>query len=154
MPPAILRRVNSLVRRDGIDEHALMALSVTRGRLMAAAGANHHAPKGAMLAVQAPLEELEALIEDSGRKLVIANHNSPSQGVLSGTISAIIDIEKICRNKKIKAVRLPVSTAFHSELVKDAAQPFSDILEEVEDQPNRRQRFFQYHRKSDSDEPG
>ncbi|MGD8647602.1 MAG: beta-ketoacyl synthase N-terminal-like domain-containing protein, partial [Desulfobacterales bacterium] len=118
-----------------IDEQALMALSVTRGRLMAAAGANHNAPQGAMLAVQTPREELETLIEDSGRKLIIANHNSPSQGVLSGTTAAIIDVEKICKEKKIKAVRLPVSTAFHSELVKDAAEPFSDILKEVQIHP-------------------
>ena len=127
--------LTALCAAGWIDEQSLMALSVTRGRLMAAAGTNHHAPQGAMLAVQAPLEELETLIKDSSRKLVIANHNSQSQGVLSGTTAAIIDVEKICKKKKIKAVRLPVSTAFHSELVKDAAQPFSDTLKEVEVNP-------------------
>ncbi|MEE4604749.1 MAG: SDR family oxidoreductase [Desulfobacteraceae bacterium] len=127
--------LTALCAAGWIDEQALMALSVIRGRLMAATGTNHNAPQGSMLAVQAPLAELAALIEDSGRKLVIANHNSPNQGVLSGTTAAIIDIEKICKKKKIKAVRLPVSTAFHSELVKDAARPFSDALKKVEVHP-------------------
>ena len=123
--------LTALCAAGWIDEQALTELSITRGRLMAAAGANPNAPEGAMLAVQAPLDELEALIENSTQKIVIANRNSPSQGVLSGTTSAIIDIEKICRKKKINAVRLPVSTAFHSELVKDAARPFLDALKNV-----------------------
>ena len=123
--------LTALCAAGWIDEQALTQLSVTRGRLMATAGANHKSPEGAMLAVQAPLDELETLIENSTQKIVIANRNSPNQGVLSGTISAIIDIEKICRKKKINSVRLPVSTAFHSDLVKDAAQPFLDALRKV-----------------------
>ncbi len=123
--------LTALCAAGWIDEQALTELSITRGRLMAAAGANHNAPEGAMLAVQAPLDELETLIESSTQKIIIANRNSPGQGVLSGTTSAIIDIEKICRKKKINAVRLPVSTAFHSELVKDAARPFLDALKKV-----------------------
>jgi polyketide-type polyunsaturated fatty acid synthase PfaA len=123
--------LTALCAAGWIDEQALTELSVTRGRLMAAVGANQNAPEGAMLAVQAPLDELEALIENSTQKIVIANRNSPNQGVLSGTTSAIIDIEKICRKKKINAVRLPVSTAFHSELVKDAARPFLGALKNV-----------------------
>ncbi len=123
--------LTALCAAGWIDEQALTELSFTRGHLMAAAGAHHDAPEGAMLAVQAPLDELEALIEHSTQKIVIANRNSPRQGVLSGTISAIIDIEKICRKKKINAVRLPVSTAFHSDLVKDAARPFLDALKKV-----------------------
>jgi acyl transferase domain-containing protein/NAD(P)-dependent dehydrogenase (short-subunit alcohol dehydrogenase family) len=123
--------MTALCAAGWIDEQALMTLSVTRGRLMAAAAENPDTSEGAMLAVQAPLDELEALIENSSQKIVIANRNSPNQGVLSGTVSDIIDIEKICRKKKINTVRLPVSTAFHSELVKDAAQPFSDALKKV-----------------------
>ena len=123
--------LTALCAAGWIDEHALTELSVTRGRLMAAAGANRNAPEGAMLAVQAPLDDLEALIENSTQNIVIANRNSPSQGVLSGATSEIIDIEKICRKKKINAVRLPVSTAFHSDLVKTAALPFLDALKKV-----------------------
>jgi acyl transferase domain-containing protein/NAD(P)-dependent dehydrogenase (short-subunit alcohol dehydrogenase family) len=123
--------LTALCAAGWIDEQALTELSITRGRLMAEAAANPNAPEGAMLAVQAPLDELEALVKNSTQKIVIANRNSPRQGVLSGTTSAIIDIEKICRKKKLNAVRLPVSTAFHSELVKDAAQPFLGALKNV-----------------------
>jgi polyketide-type polyunsaturated fatty acid synthase PfaA len=123
--------LTALCAAGWIDEQDLTALSATRGRLMAAAADNRDVPEGAMLAVQAPLIEIETLIENSSQKIVIANRNSPNQGVLSGTASAIIDIEKICKKKKINAVRLPVSTAFHSELVKDAARPFADALKKV-----------------------
>ena len=123
--------LTALCAAGWIDEQALTELSATRGRLMAAVSADSKAPEGAMLAVQAPLDELEALVENSTQKIVIANRNSPNQGVLSGRTSAIIAIEKICRKKKINAVRLPVSTAFHSELVKDAARPFFDALKNV-----------------------
>ncbi len=121
--------LTALCAADWIDEQALLNLAIIRGDLMAAAGANNRAVQGAMLAVQAPLDDLEVLVADSSGRLVIANRNSPLQGVLSGPLSAITEIEDICRQRNIPAVRLPVSTAFHSELVKDAVQPFLEALQ-------------------------
>ena len=63
------------------NEESLLDLSITRGQLMAAAGKNENLPEGAMLAVQAPIPQLEALAENSTPKIVIANRNSPRQGV-------------------------------------------------------------------------
>ncbi len=136
--------LSALCAAGWIDERALMTLSVTRGRLMAAAGANHPGTEGAMLAVKAPLDELETLVENSTQKVVIANRNSPCQGVLSGTISAITHIENTCRKKSLSAVRLPVSTAFHSELVEDAVRPFLDALKKITLKSNLCPSFFQY----------
>jgi len=98
---------------------------------MAEAGGSQGPPQGAMLAVQAPLDELENLVKTSSRKVVLANHNSPSRGVLSGPTEAIVEIEKKCRQKKINAMRLPVSAAFHSEQVKSAGRPFQLALEKI-----------------------
>jgi acyl transferase domain-containing protein/NAD(P)-dependent dehydrogenase (short-subunit alcohol dehydrogenase family) len=133
--------LTALCAAGWIDEQTLAELSVTRGRLMAEAGAGQDAPEGAMLAVQAPLDDLETLIGNSTQKVVIANRNSPHQGVLSGTASDINEIEQICRKKKISAVRLPVSTAFHSELVEDAARPFLEVLKKVSINPTPVQVF-------------
>ena len=123
--------LTALCAAGWIDEQALLNLAIIRGDLMAAAGENNRAVQGAMLAVQAPLDGLEALVADSSGRLVIANRNSPLQGVLSGPLSAITEIEDICRQRNIPAIRLPVATAFHSELVKDAAQPFLKALQGV-----------------------
>ena len=103
---------------------------------MAAAGGTQHPPQGAMLAVQAALAEIEELTAVSDPQVVLANRNSPGQGVLSGPTTAIIGIEKICQDRKIRAVRLPVSAAFHSEQIDTAVQPFLNALEKISIKPN------------------
>ncbi|UCD79370.1 MAG: SDR family NAD(P)-dependent oxidoreductase [Desulfobacterales bacterium] len=123
--------LTALCAAGWIDEAALLQLSITRGQLMAAAGGSQNSPKGAMLAVQMPLDELEELIAGSKQNIILANRNSPNQGVLSGPTSAILEIEKICKTRKIRATRLPVSAAFHSEEVKNAAAPFLEELSKV-----------------------
>jgi acyl transferase domain-containing protein/NAD(P)-dependent dehydrogenase (short-subunit alcohol dehydrogenase family) len=128
--------LTALCAAGWISRAALIKLSITRGRLMAAAGGNQHPPQGAMLAVQAELAEIEELTAVSDQQVVLANRNSPGQGVLSGPTSAILEIEKICRDRKIRAVRLPVSAAFHSEQINTAVQPFLNALEKISIKPN------------------
>lgn len=89
---------------------------------MAAAG--NAGEKGGMLAVKAPLDRIESLIAESKLDLVLANRNSPDQGVLSGPTDAVAQMKSICREHKIIAAILPVSGAFHSRLVESAAAPF------------------------------
>ena len=123
--------LTALCAAGWIDEDGLLELAIKRGRLMADAGGNHDPPDGAMLAVFAPLNDLEDLLETSNLEVVLANRNSPGQGVLSGPAAAIAEIEKICKQKKINAIRLPVSAAFHSDLVKTAGRPFRLALKKV-----------------------
>ncbi|CAN5641936.1 hypothetical protein BH11PLA2_BH11PLA2_15790 [soil metagenome] len=107
----------------------LFTLSRRRGELMAAP---REGDPGSMLAVLAPLEQIERTIAEAKLNLVIANHNSPSQFVLSGPT---LDIEKAVdafRAKNVRTVRLSVAAAFHSTLVADAATPFRETLEGIE----------------------
>jgi [acyl-carrier-protein] S-malonyltransferase len=55
-----------------------------------------------------------------GDVLAVANENSPTQTVLSGTIAAIERAEDLARSRKVKAVRLKVAGAFHSPLAQSA----------------------------------
>ena len=66
-----------------IDEPTFLSLAVIRGRLMAAAGADDSTSQSGMLAVKAPLEELDDLIDSQGLDVVLANRNAPQQGVVS-----------------------------------------------------------------------
>jgi len=109
-----------------IDARTCLELSAARGNFMARAGQKAGDP-GSMLAIQAPIEQIEALIEAEKLDLVLANRNGPSQGVLSGETQHILNAEKICKTRRMRVIRLPVAAAFHSRLVADAAAPFNAL---------------------------
>jgi [acyl-carrier-protein] S-malonyltransferase len=74
-------------------------------------------------------EKLEAAIA-STEGIVLANDNSAEQVVISGTMEAL---QQICDQIKTKrAIPLPVSGAFHSPMMADAAYQFGQILAKVE----------------------
>ncbi len=118
-----------------IDDDTLLKLSVHRGRLMAAAGKSGDKDPGTMMAVKAPLEELDQLIKNSDTGVILANRNNPTQGVLSGPTESIVKAEKLCKENGFKTIRLTVAAAFHSHLMKDAQKPFMEIVAKSEMTP-------------------
>jgi acyl transferase domain-containing protein/acyl carrier protein/NAD(P)-dependent dehydrogenase (short-subunit alcohol dehydrogenase family) len=102
----------------------LIAISRKRGELMASASKE----KGAMTALLASSAKTNELLDTSDTGAVIANFNSPSQTVLTGTYEAIEKNERIAEAAGIKYHRLNVSTAFHSELVAGSAKEFETFL--------------------------
>lgn len=111
------------------DAPSLFALSQMRGRLMAQESVGD---AGAMLAVMAPIQEVEAAVADDRIAVVVANRNAPAQAVLSGARVDIEQAEKTLTRRKMRHVRLPVSAAFHSPMVADAAGPFRSALAPIE----------------------
>ncbi|MFO0916987.1 MAG: beta-ketoacyl synthase N-terminal-like domain-containing protein [Planctomycetaceae bacterium] len=107
---------------------ALYQLSMLRGRLMAEA----QDVAGGMLAVGAPLSQVEAALKEASLDLVIANRNGPSQVVLSGRISELDRAHETLSRRNIRGKRLPVAAAFHSPLVASAGERFRAVLEEIE----------------------
>ena len=124
--------LSALCAAGRINLDTLLHLSITRGILMAATGRDNDQNNGGMLAVIAPLDEIEDLIKESKTGVILANRNSPNQGVLSGSTDAINRAEKLCRQNGFRTVRLPVSAAFHSSLVKEAQKPFSQAIEKID----------------------
>ncbi|HEY1186520.1 MAG TPA: beta-ketoacyl synthase N-terminal-like domain-containing protein, partial [Gemmata sp.] len=104
----------------------LFAFSRVRGQLMAEQRAGD---PGTMLAVLAPVADIEAVLSREKVNVVVANRNSPKQYVLSGATHEIERAAKALSAAGLKATRLPVAAAFHSELVADAASPFRAALE-------------------------
>ncbi len=119
--------LSALHAAEWLDRKTFLNLAIARGKYMAAAGKTYK-DSGSMLAVQAPLKEIETLIMDEKLDLVLANRNSSSQGVLSGSTLEIDKAKALCKQKKLRAVKLPVAAAFHSRLVKDAAIPFREYI--------------------------
>ena len=103
-------------------------LSRLRGELMAAGTGD----RGSMVAVSAPLEQVESLLAEESLDLVIANRNTPEQAVLSGSTAEVEKAIKLLNKRGIANKQLAVAAAFHSKLIAAAAQPFAEKLLRVD----------------------
>jgi polyketide-type polyunsaturated fatty acid synthase PfaA len=101
----------------------LYILSLIRGRFMQSAMGPGNDP-GGMLAVNHPMDDqLKEMIEGVNQ-VFVANCNSPDQVVLSGSTQSLDRLRRDLTEKGIKAKKLPVSGAFHSDYMKSAAMQF------------------------------
>ena len=105
----------------------LFSLSKLRGALMAAGAGD----RGGMIAVQAPLAEVEKAVREEKLDLVIANKNTPAQFVLSGATAEIARAAERLAARGLKCTVLQVSAAFHSRLVAGAQKDFAAALSKV-----------------------
>jgi [acyl-carrier-protein] S-malonyltransferase len=108
-----------------------LGLVVARGTAMQRAG---EARPGAMTALLGVGAEAAAALCDEARgvdELVVANENSPAQSVISGDATAVERLEALARERKVRAVRLPVAGAFHCELMRPAERPVLEALEAI-----------------------
>ncbi|MFF1376161.1 beta-ketoacyl synthase N-terminal-like domain-containing protein [Streptomyces sp. NPDC058308] len=101
------------------DLPSAAALVATRAKLMG------DCPAGAMLAVDG-LDAFADLLD--GGSLVVAAANSPTQSVLSGTHEAIEAAAARAAEAGVRHQRLATSHAFHSPLMREAAEEFRAFL--------------------------
>ncbi len=109
------------------DAASLVPLSKLRGALMARGDGD----RGGMLAVQAPLADIEKAVKEEKLDLIVANKNSPSQSVLSGRTEEIKRAAEAFTKRGVKNTVLQVSAAFHSPLVAGAQKEFAAALAKV-----------------------
>ena len=112
---------------DRLDDDGLRRLSELRGRVMAEGTGD----RGTMVAVQAPLAELDQMLADEDIDAVLANRNSPMQGALSGAREAIDRAVRACTSRGWRTTPLQVAAAFHSTLMVDAGQRFRRGLDDI-----------------------
>ncbi len=105
-------------------EEALEAVSA-RGREMADLQVDD---PGAMVAAAAPLDEIEQIIATTDGYAVIANVNSTHQVVIGGATKPVEAVLAVLTERGRMATRLPVSHAFHTEIVAPAAEPLRQML--------------------------
>lgn len=110
-----------------ISEQDLYRLSQKRGELMG----QGEGDRGSMLAVVASRETVEGILQENNLQLIIANHNAPEQVVVSGDTAQIEECAKLCKAQKLRAVKLPVAAAFHSEYVADAVPEFAEFINNI-----------------------
>lgn len=120
-----LGEIPALAWAGVLDEEDLLELALVRGRAMSDLGDGD----GAMASVAAPVETVEALLPEG---VGIAGANSPRQTVVSGSREGVEEVLRRARERDLAATRLPVSHAFHSPLVVEAAEPLRRHLEGLE----------------------
>lgn len=123
-----LGELGALAIAGSLGEEDGLHLALLRGRLMEAAG---EASPGSMMAVLGGGDRQVYAIAER-YELAVANDNAPGQVVLSGPIPALKIAKRELRDAGIKALRLPVSGAFHSAAMAAAGRRLRDALAEVE----------------------
>lgn len=104
-----------------------LRLICARARMMQALPAN-----GAMAIVAAGRDVIESRIVFDGAQLSIAALNGPGQTVISGERAAVLDAcEKLALHGVSNAGMLPVSHAFHSELMRPMLAAFAEVAATV-----------------------
>jgi acyl transferase domain-containing protein/NAD(P)-dependent dehydrogenase (short-subunit alcohol dehydrogenase family) len=116
--------IPALFAAGGISLDAMLAIARRRGELMRDCSTE---PAG-MLSVRSDWERVRELL--AGLAVTPANHNGPAQVVLSGTAGPLDEAERRLRGAGFAVTALPVSTAFHSPLMRPAADAFEDYLEQ------------------------
>ena len=122
----------ALVAAGSIGLADALELVVARGAAMQLAGTMRPGTMTALLGVGShDAEELCGEVRDDD-ELVVANQNSPVQVVISGSVAAIERAEALAKERKIRAVRLKVAGAFHSELMRPAVAPILEVMSRIE----------------------
>lgn len=120
----------ALYAAGSLDFETGLIVIAERARLM-----HEKAGPGAMAAVLGlqPQEVQDACVEFSGGIVQAANYNSPKQTVITGEEQAIDDITDDLKQRGARrVVKLPVSGAFHSPLMKEAQIEFNQFMMGVE----------------------
>jgi enediyne polyketide synthase len=135
-----LGEIGALCCAGALAPEAAVLLAAQRGRAM---GELALPDPGAMMAVFADPETVEALLDAwPDAELVIANYNAVDQTIVAGARAAVRRLQQHCEDANIGCRVLPVSHAFHSDMVAPAAHLFQQDLRMTALQPLAERRVF------------
>jgi malonyl CoA-acyl carrier protein transacylase len=126
-----LGEVGALAAAGAIDDADGVRIVVARGRIMEDAA--DRGGSGGMLAVGSDREGAAGLAAEHG--LTLANENSPQQFVLSGPLRSIEAAGAAAKGAGIRAKKLAVAGAFHTEDMASGVEPFRSALGEIDFRP-------------------
>ncbi|ONI91376.1 hypothetical protein ALI144C_01295 [Actinosynnema sp. ALI-1.44] len=104
------------------EPEQLLELSEARAKAIVSAVGDD---PGTMAAVSGAVDEVRALVPDD---VVVANHNSPTQAVISGGTDAVAEAVRRLSGAGLSARAIPVAAAFHSPVVARAEGVFAEVL--------------------------
>jgi [acyl-carrier-protein] S-malonyltransferase len=127
-----LGEYSALCAAGVISPEDCLALVTRRGELMEREGEAH--PGGMQAILGLTIEEINGLLNGYGGPgtVVVANHNSGKQVVVSGDTAGLNGFAEVCRDQGAKVVPLKVSVANHSPLVAGAVDDFTGFMADIE----------------------
>jgi [acyl-carrier-protein] S-malonyltransferase len=123
-----LGEIGALAAAGAIDDADGLRIVIARGRVMEEA-ARAGAP-GGMLAVGSDRDRAVELAAQ--HELTLANENSPQQFVLSGPLGRIEEAEAAAKGSGMRAKKLAVAGAFHTEAMSPGVEAFRAELDEID----------------------
>jgi len=119
---------------DAISLPGAAKLVRRRGELMYETGTSRPGTMAAILGTtRVPIEEICQRASEESGLVVPANFNTDEQVVISGEIAGVERAMELAKEAGAKrAIKLPVSGAFHSPLMEPAVQGFSEAVNATE----------------------
>lgn len=111
-----LGELTALYAAGAVDLDTLFAFAALRGRLMDCR------EDGAMAAIGCGADNARDIIDQVSGYVTVANINAADQTVISGEPAAVDQALNLAREKKMPCRKLPVSGAFHSRMMIEAAE--------------------------------
>lgn len=127
-----LGEYSALCAAGVISPEDTLRLVSMRGALMEREGKKN--PGGMRAVIGLNIEGINEILAayTGGGVVVAANHNTPEQIVLSGSMEGLDGVSKIIEESSGKVVPLNVSVANHSPLVADAVPDFARFMADIE----------------------
>ncbi|MER6534943.1 SDR family NAD(P)-dependent oxidoreductase [Streptomyces sp900105755] len=117
----------ALSAAGALAPETLLRLSAERASAILAAAGDE---PGTMAAVSGSADDVAHALRtaDAPASVVVANHNSPRQTVISGPTDEVTEAVRLLRAAGLGAKRIPVACAFHSPVVAGAGDRFAEVL--------------------------
>ncbi|AGC46077.1 polyketide synthase [Myxococcus stipitatus DSM 14675] len=109
-------------------EHALRAIY---RRTLAVTRLPASASSGQMLSVSGDFDKLREFLPQAGGYVTVAAENAPGQGIVAGEGRAVETVARWCRENAFEVRVLPVSHAYHSQLIAGAVPVLRAELESL-----------------------
>ena len=124
-----LGEYGALVASGALTFDAALEAVSARGREMTHVS---QADNGAMAAVFGPLADIERIVAEVDGYVVVANINSNTQAVIGGATTAVEAAVAAFQAAGMTAMRIPVSHAFHTQIVAGASEPLKVAMRRLE----------------------
>src|SRR3954451_14119474 len=128
-----LGEIGALAAAGAIEDADGLRIVVARGRVMDDAA--RAGEPGGMLAVGSDRDRAAELAAE--HELTLANENSPQQFVLSGPLARIEEAEAAAKSSGVRAKKLEVAGAFHTDAMSPRVEAFRAELDEIDFQAPR-----------------